>query len=368
MDHQNGRTATLRECGSSSIVALCRALDMAERASEIDALFCEMLGSHGRTPIGAPPAWASDVCDDHTPFEFSVSMTPNAAGLRLLVETVADDATLASTELANNATTARLASRLQLPLDRLHQVEDLFSATDTNGLFSRWHALEFHGKRAPEAKIYLNPRLNGPDSSADILEEAVTRLGFAHAWQAVQKAAQRGSADELKYFSLDLSSQPQARVKVYIRHHDITFEELERGLSICQGVVRGQITEFCALMSDRVEPLSARPIFSCLAWAAGDSRPAGTLYLPIASYAPHDGVARDRIRDYLQRRGIPTRTFDTVMRDFANRPLEDGIGMISYVSTKLGAGAPRSTVYLSPELYSVRPPRASFVPAAATAL
>jgi DMATS type aromatic prenyltransferase len=351
-----------------SIVALCRALEMAERAPEIDALFSELLGPNGDVSSTTPPAWQSDVCDDHTPFEFSVSMTPDAVGLRILAETVAEDATLEAIESANKDTTTRLASRLGLSLERLQRVEDLFASGERGGLFSRWHALEFHENRPVETKIYLNPLLNGPEACAEILEESVTRLGFAHAWQTVRKVAQRGAADELKYFSLDLSSQPEARVKIYLRHHDITFEELERSLAICRGVARGQITEFCSLMSDRQEPLSARPIFSCLAWASGDSRPTGTIYLPIAAYAPNDAVARNRIRDYLQRRGIPTRKFDTVMRDFANRPLEEGVGMLSYVSTKLGAGPPRVTAYLSPEVYSVRPPRESFVPAKATAL
>ncbi len=48
--------------------------------------------------------------------------------------------------------------------------------------------------------------------------------------------------------------------------------------------------------------------------------------------------------------------YDRCLKAIANRPLEEGVGLQSYIFVKRDRGEPRVTVYFSPEGYQVCPP------------
>jgi DMATS type aromatic prenyltransferase len=250
-----------------------------------------------------------------------------------------------------------LASRLGLPLDRLRDVQPLFESPTPQGMFSRWHAVEFHGNQLPHVKIYLNPLVHGPDGAGTTIEEALRRLALPESsLDAVKAVTARGQQDELKYFSLDLSRGDAARVKVYVRHHEVSGLELEHALRHSRRYTPGRAAAFCRTMANGAERYCGRPVFSCLAWSADDPRPSATVYFPVASYVRDDSDANERTLRYLREFGIGTTAYERAISAFATRPLESGVGMLSYVSTKIERGADRVTVYLNPELYQVRAP------------
>lgn len=346
---------SLLDLAGRRLARLTRALGIDGRAQGIYDDVAFVLGSDAATPRAVP--FASDVCDDHTPFEFSVSVDARGHQLRVLAETVGAEPTLGSTDAACVAMTQQLARRLRLHLGRLHDVEDLFTSASPAGSFTRWHALEYYPDGRVAVKIYLNPQLGGPQQAREVIEAALHRVGRADAWKHFESRATRGEADEVKYFSLDLDARPNSRVKVYVRHHDLTCEELEAYLDGSRGHLPGSAAYFCrAMLGDRAR-FDRKPVFSCMSWVDGVEDPKTTTYAPVAGYVRDDADARARVVAFMRARGLDAQVYGNALAAFAERPLESGVGMQSYVSLRWDDGAPRITAYLSPEAYRVTPPR-----------
>jgi pyrroloquinoline quinone (PQQ) biosynthesis protein C len=81
-----------------------------------------------------------------------------------------------------------------------------------------------------------------------------------------------------------------------------------------------------------------------------------TLHLPVARYLDDDAVVHRRVCSYLKAHELPVRDYVEPIAAFANRRLEDGVGMHSYASWRSDRGKPRVTLYLAPELFRVEPP------------
>lgn len=337
-----------------------------ECPSEILRLFSDLLSPWGARPIATSPQWLSDVADDHSPFEFSVAVGGAEPELRILVEAQGATPTVQASWEAGWALSERLEREYGADLTRLREVEDLFRPQDGEAVFSIWHAVCLYRGRAPLWKVYLNPQVHGRGRAGAVVEEALVRLGYPRAWPMLSRVAgHRGpDVDELKYVSLDCSPSPDARLKIYFRHHDVTAEALERSFSAAAGYVRGDATEFCRAMLDGEGPFTSKPVGSCFSFVGGDAEaPANaTLHLPVARYVANDAVVHRRVCSYLKAHQLPVRDYVEPIAAFANRRLEDGVGMQSYASWRSERGKPRVTVYLGPELFRVEPPVESDTP------
>jgi hypothetical protein len=354
--------ATLAGQAVSKLDTLVTGFGFDGRREEMRACLVELLGAHGPRPRSEPPAWPSDICDDHGPFEFSVSLNRRHTALRILVETGGPTPSLADLQGAGEAMTAQLAARLGVPLDRLLSIESSFRSDAATAQLARWHAVGFEGAAPPAVKVYLNPQIGALDPGApgpeQRVNEALLRLGIHGAWPLLRDMLARDDADELKYFGLDLSADRHARVKVYVRHHGIDGRGLELAVKNCRGYVAGEASDFCRRMTGTDGPYDAKPIITCFSWVQGEDRPSATLHVPIRGYAPDDQAASDRICAYLRSVGIPTAAYEATIPAFAARPLSAGVGMQSYASLKTTADGSNVTVYLVPETYCVRPPLA----------
>lgn len=339
------------------VAALTAGFGLGAQAQELTDVLMAMLGAHAGRGLDLPPAWPSDICDDHGPFEFSVAMTRRSCALRVLVETGAPTGALGERQRSAEATTELLAARYGVPLTGLSSIAELFGGEHADQ-FARWHAVGFEHGRPVNVKVYLNPQARGRDRAPMVVREALQRLGFADAWDELAPALARGEADELKYVGLDLTADPGARVKVYVRHHAISGNELETALSQCRGYRKDEAREFCELMTQRAGRYDALPIITCYAWTSQARGCASTLHVPIRAYAPDDLVAYERILGYLQQQGIDSAGYARALPAFAMRPLDAGVGIQSYASIKGTADGNAVTVYLVPESYSVQPSRA----------
>jgi DMATS type aromatic prenyltransferase len=349
---------TLAGQAERKLAALAAAFGLGGRCEEIRGCLVDLLGPHGARPIDAPPAWPSDICDDHGPFEFSVSLNRRQTALRILVETGGASPSFEDLQAAGEAKTAALAAGFGVPLDRLRGIEDLFRGAAPPASLARWHAVAFEGADPPAVKVYLNPQIGGPAESGERVAAALSRLGLDDAWPMLQRVLARDAADELKYFGLDLSADRHARVKIYVRHHGISAPELESTLDGCRGYSAGEASDFCRHMTGGEERYDRKPIITCFSWIQGESRPAATLHVPIRGYARDDQVASDRICAYLRSQGISTAAYEIGIPAFAGRQLDAGIGLQSYASLKRTADGANVTVYLVPETYCVQPPTA----------
>lgn len=352
--------STFADFGAERLSRVCHAVGMGDSARDTVAKFRTLLEPWGERTIGGTPVWPSDIVDDHTPFEISVTVGGHHSEVRVLVEAQGETPTLRAQQEAGRALTRRLERDFGADLRRLRLVEDLFLPEDPKGIFAVWHAVSFRSDGKLDLKIYLNLQARGRPLAPALAEEALARLGFGRAWPGLSRiAARRGlDLDELIYFSLDLSPRLDPRAKVYFRHHHTTSAELEAALALSPQHTPGDVARMCRALADEEGPLSMRAPVSCFSYVPGDTqRPSeATIYFPITGYVTDDRETQSRISAYLSSLGVPAAPYEAAVNAFTSRPLESGAGMQSYVSFRHDRGVPRLTVYFGPEAYSAQPP------------
>jgi hypothetical protein len=330
-------------------------MGLAQHSESAVRLFSRMVEPWGHRTLTEHPPWPSYVGDDNTPVEFSVTFdaTPE---LRFIVEPLGERPSLVSNQNAALGLLESLASEFDIDLSRFNRVRDLFCPAKPCGRFSVWIAASFSSGRRPEFKIYLNPHSQGSKQAPALLNEAFARLGFPGASPVISRSllGRGAELDELTYFSLDLSSSPDARVKVYARHARCTVEDLEAAASSSASYRPGDVATFLHTMAPGVEVFGGRAPSTCLTFtsAQGVGPVAATTHFPINDYAPHDGEVAQRVRQCLTHFGIAAAPYCRALDSFADRPLERGIGMHSYVSFRRYGGRGRVTAYLALEAYS----------------
>jgi DMATS type aromatic prenyltransferase len=352
---------TYLEYGSERLRSLIAVCGMTRKTPEIMEVFRQMTTSWGDKVIEKTPLWLSGIADDHTPFEFSVAVNSDVPELRILSEPQRDGFNLLSNWRAGMRLNYWLMENYEASLIRLNQVSDLFFPEDESAHFAMWHGACFLPDKKPEFKIYLNPQAKGKEQANDVIKEALYRLGLRESWQTIEAVLnnQNSSKNELKYFSLDLFAKPEARVKIYWRHHDITTSELEKMYSVARNYIPGDVTEFCQAIAD-TKLLSKRPIFSCFSFIESNASipNTATIQIPLSPYASNDAVMQERIHKYLVNKNLPTSIYDNSIKAITTRPLDAGNGMYSCISLRRDKQQkPRVTIYLALEshpLYNLK--------------
>jgi DMATS type aromatic prenyltransferase len=349
---------------------LARLCDVARTDSDAPLdLLGDLLGPAGSSPLSEPPAWPSKVADDHTPVEFSIAFNEGESPtLRILGEALGSPPDAATNLSAAYRFLGTQAHRYGLSTSRLDRVRDLFDTERPRGGFALWYSLVLRGDRRPEFKVYLNPELRGVERAPDLVAEALHRLGLGTSYQTMLdhgvRPGQLGRADRLTFFALDLHDGPQARVKLYLTHHDAEVRDVVRAAGVVDGIDAAEIAEFCTAAGGGAGPFSGRPLVDSYTFTEGVDEPVGySIYVPIRGYVSDDEVARDRVAALLARYGFDTAEFDRAIAAVTQRPLRGGVGLIAHVSLRLGPPRPGVTVYLSAEAYGVTAARPRRVPA-----
>ena len=129
---------TFRSFALERLGSLCRAVDydVSRAVDPLDTL----IEPFGDLPVGRAPRWPSDITDDATPIELSLSMEGTRWEPRFLVEPQGEDGSLATRWRAGQDTNRRIAKRYGVSLDRVAAIEDLFEPVDEEGKFAMWHA------------------------------------------------------------------------------------------------------------------------------------------------------------------------------------------------------------------------------------
>lgn len=358
---------TFEEFGAARIQSLCEAVGYgAQDTATVKRFFTFMSHPWGSRLIGSTPPWSSDITDDHTPFELSLSIDGEQPEVRFLMEAqnpLPGPTTLRSTWENGLALNERLNREFGVRLERFEQVKDLFEPVTPNLRFALWHAF-FLKEGRPDIKAYLNPAARGRRHAHAVVRKALERLGFAGAWRCLSERVMRGDArDQLIYFSLDLSADRAARVKIYVSHQDTTAEELESVMSLGSEYVPGEAWVFCqALRGPRGRLGTARSVLTCLAFTSDDDeRPSSvTLHVPVRCYSRNDEESMERIR-FLQEPRAQAMLKQAV-HALAHRPLAAGTGLIQWASMRRHDGRVRTTFYLATEAYGA--PSAQLVAAA----
>jgi DMATS type aromatic prenyltransferase len=317
-----------------------------------------VLGTAAERPLDLPPPSRTFLSDDHTPVEFSLSFTAGAApALRVLLEPGCGAGSLGRGGRAGLAVVREMGRRWNFSTERLDALEDLFLPSRPHGPFALWIALELRPGGVPKVKVYLNPAASGPAQAAHTVREALNRLGHERAFRALPPA------DGYPFFALDLGDWEEPRVKVYLKHLDLSAAEAGGLARTARAPAAAGIADFFHSVVGTTpggDPrLDRRPGLTCHAFTERDSgRPTGfTLHIPVRDYVRHDGEALGRAVTALIGQGIDAGPLLGVLPAVTDRPLQDGVGLIAYLALVHQQGtAPRVTVYVSSEAYAVRPP------------
>lgn len=350
---QQGDEVKLVDYATERLRMLCEGARYGSETAEVVETFRRLISPWADVALSHRSKWRSDISDDGTPIEFSVTIENGRPEVRVLFEVQGAEPTLQSHRAAGLAFMERIEREYGADLGRLRMLEDLFVAPDMRGTFALWSSVVFAPGEAPQFKVYLNPQAQGLARSQALVEEALLRLGFPQAWPMLARTALRRGPrlDEIKYFALDLGATKQARVKVYVNHHLSTADELETACSAALTYTPGEATRFMRAMSGGIEQLVPRSAFTCSNFVSGgQDRPAATtIYVPVCAYAREDAAVRARVAAYLHEHSGDASTYESILDAFANRPLEAGTGMQSWVAIRRYQGELRFTIYLGIE-------------------
>jgi hypothetical protein len=312
----------------------------------------------------AGPLWPSDITDDHTPFEFSLALNGRSETLRILTEPQdpLKPSLSASWSMAHEIHD-ELARHWGARLEAYEQVADLFAPTPgASGKFSIWHSAMLGQPRKPDFKVYLNPAIHGSADASRVLDEALHRLGLRELWRDLARnVLRRNELDQPIYFSLDLSDQEDARAKIYIAHRSATTRDVSRALSQSPGFGSTSVSRWLHELLGGPGPFMDRPPITCFALRRGSlDMHSTTLHLPVRCYLAEDFEIARRVCGFL---GFAQRVrYMRALTGLAERPLENGSGLQTYVSLRASPGRQAVTVYLAPQVYSGKPLRAQEPP------
>jgi hypothetical protein len=373
--HANDSIFNPEDAASGTILALPRLTDFAAArfkdlctgagfGAQTDAtigVLRSLLSACGEVPVGGTSSeWVSEISDDNTPIEFSVAIADDKAEVRALFEPEGEEPTIAAYRAAGIAFNRRLEREFGASLRRFRDVQDLLLPETMQGPFAVWSSVVFRPQEAPAFKAYFNPNARGAGNARGLVEEALRRLGLGSAWRSLSEhiLARGQTLDELKYFALDLTDEAQARVKVYVRHHAVSPEELEFASAPAHSYVPGEALAFVRAMRGGDARLHARAAFTCSSFVGdSDDRPAATtVYVPVCAYARDDAQVRERVRDYLLQQGGDPTLYDSILASYANRPLDAGVGMQSWAAMRRHHEQMRLTVYLATEANKIYAP------------
>src|SRR6266536_1977433 len=245
-----------------------------------NALLADLLGPTGSRALSQPPAWTSNVADDHTPVEFSIAFNENEhPTLRILGEALGPQPSVARNLSAAHRFLRTQAVQFGLSMSRFDSVRDLFATENPQGEFVLWHSMVFRRGERPKFKVYFNPELKGAEQAPGLVAEALQRLGLGRSYQTMLDHSVRpgelGRGDRLTFFALDLHDGPHARVKLYLTHHGAEVRDMVRAASVVNGIGAEEFAQFCKAAGGGRDIFAERPLVGSYTFLGEADGPAG---------------------------------------------------------------------------------------------
>ncbi|BCJ53445.1 hypothetical protein Asp14428_49200 [Actinoplanes sp. NBRC 14428] len=346
---------TVRDACARTLENTARTLHLGASGTEFVAAFRAMTDHWGAArPHDLP---LSDVSPDGSPVEYAVDLGGLAPALQFAMEPLTAGVP-ARDPVAARAIMPLLAGRYGAGATRWSALADRLLPDDAHGPHVSMYGAEIRADAPIRFKAWFYLNVAGPDGAFDLLYTALERMGTTHLWPVVQAHVHRTGEDVPFLLSLDLADDPAARVKVYFRHFAADVEEVAAVLKAYPGFEPGEVRAFCKVMMGGRRRFSDQPAVTCVSLfdAQNFDRAAATLYVPLWTYAEHDGEVRQRVHRALAAWPQALHRYDSVLAGIAHRGLDAGTGIHNYISWQPGRTRPRVKVYLSPEMHDVTPP------------
>ncbi len=363
-------TRTYDEHATPRLVALVDALGLPQEAKRsVPQAWRAAVGELADRVVPDAPPWSCSISDDSTPIEFSLVLDAKAPELRLLWEPQGNGADPRARHRVAQATLGRLEQLDGVSLLRLRQLEALFLPETAELDFLAWHAVRLWPAGPSEFKIYLNPSVALADNALDLLEDAMGRLGLQASWPSMLRGIVRPGVDEIRYISLDLRQGLGARLKVYVYHPDATGDIIAATAAACPRADGQRLRSFFETVTAGRRPVAGFCPGSCLSFVKeqGPEPAAVTLHVPVRGYVRSDQEVTQRVEALTRAPGEGAgRSFlssedlwlhGRAVAALATRPLQEGVGLTSYLSLRSQGTAERVTAYLATELFATEPAR-----------
>lgn len=294
--------------------------------SDVETLVTELsvaLSPWGDHPIGSCPEVPSFVSADGFPAEMSISWRDRQPELRILFESLGEDATPAGCQRAGRALTERLADRPGVDLSRYRRVEDLFVSDDPRvNRPTIWHSLAWRPGESTRYKAYFNPQADSTDP-VDVqarMTEAMGRLGLERPWGWVRmwmpEMMDRGN--EVEFAALDLTNSDEARVKVYFRITSRAWEDLNSVAALAAGHDSERAARVWRSLYHGQDKAEGEEPMVCLAFRRGSARPEeANLYLRLPENAVSDEDAAERTAVLMRQEGLDPRPYLAAIKALA---------------------------------------------------
>lgn len=352
---QNPAPSTLSQFCADKLAAVCEHTSFAARKDEILSIYRDLSSSWGTRRINERPPWSGLTCD-LTPFEISIAVSPGGENeLRFLLEPQGEPPCPATYWAQARALFDVLERKWGVNLARLRLIEDLLEPTlgeqptQAEGGSCTGYGAVFKGHQRG-FKFWFNPDCKGVAETATVCREVMVRLGLKDAWGWTSERLPETAS---LLFGLELSDEPAARVKLYVRVQDPDFEKIERVVSLAQRYVPGDLATFWASLGWVNFPVM-RPHLIALHFVAGVSQPVSSAFQFTAfPFLPNDALVRRCIRASLRHYGISRDFYDATLAALAGPgDLENEILLHSWVTFQREKhGGPRLAVYFPGRAY-----------------
>lgn len=353
-DGNEDATPTLGRRQDAISAAVLRVLGQTERLSLARETAAVLGGGWRERALSAGPAWASDITDDHTPFEISLAFSASGVVLRLLTEPQDSQrpSLLASWDRAQHVH-AEIERRWSANLAPVERVAAMFQPrADSDATFCIWHSAVL-GATQPAFKVYLNPAIHGAENATDLLAGAHAALGLSEGWAGLSaRAFPRPGDDRPVYFSVDLAEGPDARAKVYVAYPNCRAQDVARVLHRSAGFSEAATRECVRRIMGHEGPFRERPPIVCFAYSVRQRTAySATLHLPVRCYVSDDLEVARRVCQLLS---FEQRVrYLRVLTAMSDRPLDSNRGLQSYVSLRASPTRQTVTTYLTPQAYTL---------------
>jgi DMATS type aromatic prenyltransferase len=351
----SGSRRSLYDFGVDKLIALTSAAGEPSEWSSLKAIFQSLVHPWGGQPVGGPQRYVSNVADDGAPFEFSIAISERGAEVQFYVDVQGEPPSARTNMQAGMAALRALALALHAPLDRLDRVGDLFFPEEPQPPFALWIGVSWSADQGIRLKVYLNPAARSPSEALDTVTRAMERLELGTAWRKVQTMLARGSnrRDEPAIVCLDLAKGDEARVKVYLRHHQATIGDVEAFADLTGEFEARDARTFYGIVAESDGPFLSKPLLTQIAFTSNcHERPAATtLTFPIGAYVENDAIAYARVQRCLAAFELPATAYQHAVNRFAARPLDIRRGLHAHVTLRRPKTGPRVGIYFASEAY-----------------